>query len=100
MKADLEKLRHARSAKDFPNIKLNDDEHVELSMRRSMLGIIAIWLISAILIVAITTILIIVFSDQNVKDMMNKLQDNARNCLYIIIAILYILALLHRIMQL
>lgn len=93
MKADLEKLRHARSAKDFPNIKLNDDEHVELSMRRSMLGIIAIWLISAILIVAITTILIIVFSDQNVKDMMNKLQDNARNCLYIIIAILYILAL-------
>ena len=94
MKADLEKLRHARSAKDFPNIKLNDDEHVELSIRRSMLGIIAIWLISAILIVAITTILIIVLSDPNVKGMIDRLQDSARNSLYVIIAIVYILALL------
>lgn len=94
MKAELEKLRHARSAKDFPNIKLNEDEHVELSIRRSLLGVIAIWLISAVCIVAITTILIIIFNDQNVKDMVAKLPGSARSSMYVIIAIIYILALL------
>lgn len=94
MKAELEKLRHARSAKDFPNIKLNEDEHVELSIKRSLLGVIAIWLISAICIIAITTILIIIFNDQNVKNMVEKLPGSARNSMYIIIAVIYILALL------
>lgn len=35
MKNGLAKLRHARSKKDFPGVKLEDDEYVELIIRRS-----------------------------------------------------------------
>ncbi|MBR0431417.1 PH domain-containing protein [Candidatus Saccharibacteria bacterium] len=43
MKEDIAKLRHARSKKDFPNLKLEEDEYVELAISRSKIGIIGIW---------------------------------------------------------
>ncbi|MBR3220548.1 hypothetical protein IKF76_01645, partial [Candidatus Saccharibacteria bacterium] len=43
MKSDLVKLRHARSTKDFPGLKLEDNEFVELVIRRSKIGLILIW---------------------------------------------------------
>ena len=43
MKNDLVKLRHARSTKDFPGLKLEDNEFVELVIRRSKIGLILIW---------------------------------------------------------
>lgn len=43
MKKDLIRLRHARSTKDFPGLKLESDEYVELSIKRSPVGLILIW---------------------------------------------------------
>lgn len=43
MKEELATLRNARSKKDFPGLKLEDDEYVELSIRRSQIGVIFIW---------------------------------------------------------
>ncbi len=43
MKKDLVRLRHARSTKDFPGLKLESDEYVELSIRRSPVGLILMW---------------------------------------------------------
>ena len=57
MKKELEKLRNARSAKNaqsakkFPNIDLQEDEHIVLSMTRTKLGRVGIWLFTAIVVI-------------------------------------------------
>ena len=43
MKKDLVNLHHARSKQDFPELKLEDDEFVELALRRTRIGVILIW---------------------------------------------------------
>ena len=43
MKKELIKLHHARSAKDFPELKLEENEFVELAISRSKLGIVLMW---------------------------------------------------------
>ena len=43
MKKDLVRLRHARSTKDFPGLKLEADEYVELAIKRSPVGLILMW---------------------------------------------------------
>lgn len=43
MKKDLVNLHHARSKQDFPELKLEDDEFVELALRRTRVGIVLIW---------------------------------------------------------
>ena len=63
MKRELEKLRHARSAKDFPNIKLDEDEHVVLSIKRSFLGLIGIWLSGALCLIAAIVIAVWITND-------------------------------------
>ena len=68
MKRELEKLRHARSAKDFPNIKLDEDEHVVLSVKRSFLGLIGLWLGGAICLIATIVIAAIVANDSFFSD--------------------------------
>ena len=60
MKEDLIKLHHTRSKKDFPELDLEEDEYVELSIQRSNYGLLAIWSLTAfasliLIIVAITT---------------------------------------------
>lgn len=43
MKEDLAKLHHIRSKKDFPELDLEEDEFVELDIRRSRYGLLGIW---------------------------------------------------------
>ena len=43
MKKELIKLHHARSAKDFPELKLEENEFVELAISRSKLGVVLMW---------------------------------------------------------
>ena len=43
MKQDLAKLHHARSKKDFPDLKLEENEYVELAITRSKIILIFIW---------------------------------------------------------
>lgn len=47
MKQDLAKLHHARSKKDFPDLKLEENEYVELAINRSRIIIIFIWIAAA-----------------------------------------------------
>lgn len=56
MKEDLAKLHHVRSKKDYPELDLEEDEFVELDIRRSRYGILGIW---ALAVFAGLTILIV-----------------------------------------
>ena len=59
MKKDLVNLHHARSRQDFPELKLEDDEFVELALRRTRIGIILIWsgaVIGSLLLVLVLAI--------------------------------------------
>ena len=68
MKRELEKLRHARSAKNYPNIKLNEDEHVVVFMKRSFLGLIGLWLGGAICLIASIVVAVMITSDSFFSD--------------------------------
>jgi len=67
MKRDLEKLRHARSAKDFPNIKLDENEHVVVYMKRSFLGLIGLWLVGAIALIATIVFAAMILNDTSLS---------------------------------
>ena len=59
MKEDLAKLRHARSHKDYPTIDLEDNEYVELCIKRSEIVPVLIWagvILSAFILFAAITI--------------------------------------------
>ena len=59
MKEDLAKLRHARSHKDYPTIDLEDNEYVELCIKRSEIVPVLIWagvILSAFVLFAAITI--------------------------------------------
>ena len=43
MDENLVRIRHARSKKDFPFLKLEDDEYVEFALQRSRLCLMAIF---------------------------------------------------------
>ena len=43
MDASLAKIRHERSKKDFPGLKLEDDEYVEFFFRRAKICLMMIW---------------------------------------------------------
>ena len=43
MKPSLARIRHARSKQDFPFLKLEENEYVELFITRSKKGLILIW---------------------------------------------------------
>ena len=63
MKRELEKLRHARSAKNYPNIKLNEDEHVVVFMIRSFLGLIGLWFGGAVCLIATIVVAVLITTD-------------------------------------
>lgn len=88
MKTDLQKIHHARSKKDFPEIDLEDNEYVVLHIVRSKIGLILIWaseVIGAILL-TVALILIITGGPQTLG-----INTAAIDYLYIIIFALYAL---------
>ena len=90
MQKDLEKLRHQRSQKDFPDLKLEDSEFVVLDVHRSPLGLVAIWGLAALVII----ILGFSFSMAQFSDALSVLglQSTALNYLLMIIVILLAVA--------
>ena len=94
MKKELEKLRHARSAKDFPNIDLYEDEHVVLLMTRTKLGLLGIWLFAALIFVLLTTLLIIIANNPNVIGFLNAVGSESVKYLYIIVGLAYFILLM------
>jgi len=89
MKEDLIKLRHARSAKDFPEIDLEEGEFVELAIRRSKKGLILIWAAEAVGFVVVSLILILFLNGDGTSGIFN-LDEAAKGYLYLVIFVLYV----------
>ena len=92
MKAELSKVQHARSAKDFPEIDLEQDEYVVLHIKRSRIGVAFIWGVVAIMAVALSIVLII-FSTNGAPASNTVFQFNDASLYYLrlIVFVLYIL---------
>lgn len=88
MKQELVKLHHARSKKDFPELKLEENEYVELAIQRSRLGIIFIWTAACIGYVCLLIALIFLETNDN-KAAAAALNGFAKSYLYLIILILF-----------
>ncbi|MBP5512920.1 PH domain-containing protein [Candidatus Saccharibacteria bacterium] len=88
MDESLVKIRHARSKKDFPSLKLEDDEYVEFAFRRSRLCLMAIFGgVAAGLVVILLAFLIVLLGQ-------NSLDEMGRNFMYIILTCLVVAAML------
>lgn len=75
MDEQMNQIRHERSKKDFPKLKLEDGEYVEVAISRAPLVYLAIWLGTAFGIAAMLIVYLIVFmnlteSDQLARDAM------------------------------
>ena len=87
MKSDLVKLRHARSAKDFPGLTLEENEYVELAIRRSKVGLILIWAGEAIGFLALVLVSILLMGASETGIM--AINREAKSFLYLIILVLF-----------
>ena len=67
MKDELAQVKHARSAKDYPDINLEADEHVVLHITRSRIGIIAIWTMAALCVIILSLALILIANNDAVS---------------------------------
>ena len=92
MKTEVSKVQHARSAKDFPEIDLEQDEYVVLHIKRSRIGIVFIWGIVAALVIALSLVLIF-FAGNNGGLQNSVFSLNASSLHYLRVAIfgLYLL---------
>lgn len=86
MKQELIKLHHARSAKDFPELRLEENEFVELAIQRSKIGLILIW--GAAIIGYLTLLVAVVFLEFG-STSGPMLTGFAKSYLYLIIMILF-----------
>ena len=90
MKTELAKVQHARSAKDFPEIDLEQDEHVVLHIRRSRIGVVFIWAIVALMILALSITLILFASNNDTVNNVFSMNESSLHYLRLGIFALYI----------
>ena len=88
MKQDLVKVHHARSKKDFPELKLKDDEYVALAVYRSKLGLTFIWAAAALAIILITFAMSVV-TVSTAGQTTGLINDNSLPYLYMIVFVLF-----------
>ena len=88
MKSDLVKLRHARSTKDFPGLTLEENEYVELAIRRSKVGLILIWAGEAIGFLVLTLVAILLMGASETGSVL-AINREAKSFLYLIILVLF-----------
>ncbi|MBR0372597.1 hypothetical protein IJH72_01480 [Candidatus Saccharibacteria bacterium] len=75
----LVKIRHERSKKDFPGLKLDDDEYVEFAFRRAQICLMMIWGGTAFGLIVILLAFLLVLMGQGMLD------DMGRRFLFIIL---------------
>lgn len=69
MDKPLMKIRHERSKKDFPSLKLEDDEYVEFALKRARIYLWLIWARTALLaILLLLALLLMLVSQQGFLD--------------------------------
>ena len=88
MKQDLIRVHHARSKKDFPELKLKDDEYVALAVYRSKLGLTFIWAVAALAIILITLAMSVV-TVSTAGQTAGLINDNSLPYLYLITIVLF-----------
>lgn len=88
MDNSLAKIRHERSKKDFPGLRLEDDEYVEFAFRRAKACLFLIWGGVAFGLIVILLAFLLVLMSQTMLDEMGQ------RFLYIILAALLAVALL------
>ena len=91
MKAELVKIHHARSAKDFPDIDLEPEEFVVLHIKRSKIGYFLIWAGEIIGFVLLTAVLFFLISEggQSTAQSVLRINQAARGYLLLIVFVLY-----------
>lgn len=57
MNESLESVRHARSKKDFPFLKLEEEEYVELVITRAKIALVSIWFSASVAFLLLTLLL-------------------------------------------
>ena len=70
MDKSLIKIRHERSKKDFPGLKLEDDEYVEFAFRRTKTYLFMIWGCMAVALIIILLAFLLVLVGQSMIDPM------------------------------
>ena len=93
MKDELAQVKHARSAKDYPEINLEADEHVVLHLKRSRIGIIGIWTMVAFCIIVLSLSMILIGNNIKVDETVLKINDTSLSYLRIGIFALYAIIL-------
>lgn len=89
MKQELIKLHHARSAKDFPELRLEENEYVELAIQRSRLGLVFIWAAACTGYVALIVAIVFLAVGNAGSPTVAGLNGFAKSYLYIIILALF-----------
>ena len=82
MDENLIKVRHARSQKDFPNIKIEEDEYVEFAFKRATICLLLILFGTGIGLILVLLAFLLVLMNQSLLDGMGV------NFLYIILTAL------------
>ena len=93
MKAELSKIKHARSAKEYPGVDLEPDEHVVLHIKRAHIGIVLIWVVVGIIILTISIALIMISNNFNADNSYLNLNEAAMEYLRIAIFAVYAIVL-------
>ena len=92
MKKELTQIKHARSAKEFPEIDLEENEYVVLHIKRAYVGIVLIWSAVGALVIALSILLIIVSSTPTFTS--SAFQINEQSLGYLRLAILAVYAII------
>lgn len=82
MDENLAKIRHERSKKDFPGLRLEDDEYVEFAFKRAKVCLFMILGCTALGLIVVLLAFLLVLMGQSMID------DMGRNFLFIILAAL------------
>ena len=91
MKKELTQIKHARSAKEYPEIELEENEYVVLHIRRAYVGIVLIWSTVGALVIALSILMIIIASSPTFTS--SAFQINEQSLGYLRLAVLAIYAI-------
>lgn len=88
MDEGLVKIRHEKSKREYPFLKLEDGEYVEFAFRRAKISLFSVWTEVAVGLLIVLLAFLIVLMGQNTLDVMGK------NFLYMILLVIVAMALL------
>ena len=89
MNEDLDRLRHARSAKAYPSLKLEDNEYVLLTIVRSHVVYIITWMLVILALFGLTYLLFFLSSNVSSGDSFLRFTHQTKHYFIMIFLILY-----------